>query len=177
MVYQMVELTYLKQGPEATPHFVWQRASRTWWQVLGNYSVTRAHQLPGKPAQGHIPHPPFNKPSLAGAWGKYQEDQSHAQGVGKAGTGAVGGCTGSKRAAILSMLTVHSLIALREGCFLFCFVLFFCLFRPSPTCGIWRFPGQGSNQSCSHQPTHSHSNSGSELCLRPTQELTAMPDP
>ena len=24
---------------------------------------------------------------------------------------------------------------------------------------------------------HSHSNTGSELCLRPTQELTATPDP
>ena len=30
--------------------------------------------------------------------------------------------------------------------------LFFCLFQ-GHTRGIWKFPGQGSNRSCSHRPT------------------------
>ena len=37
-----------------------------------------------------------------------------------------------------------------------------------PTCGIWKFPGQGSNQSCSWGLRHSHGNTGSELHLQPT---------
>ena len=35
--------------------------------------------------------------------------------------------------------------------FFFFFFLSFCL--KGPSCGIWRFPGQGSNQSCSCWPT------------------------
>ena len=33
------------------------------------------------------------------------------------------------------------------------------------TCGIWKFLGWESNQSCNLSPLHSHSNMGSELCL------------
>lgn len=35
---------------------------------------------------------------------------------------------------------------------LYLFILSFCLFRVAPH-GVWRFPGQGSNRSCSHGPT------------------------
>ena len=55
-----------------------------------------------------------------------------------------------------------------------CFYLFiylflsFCLFL-GRSHGIWRFPGKGSNRSCSHR--------GSESSLRSTPQITAMPDP
>ena len=45
--------------------------------------------------------------------------------------------------------------------YLFYFIFSLFIFQGC-TCGIWRFPGQGSNQSCSCQPT---------------PQLTAMPDP
>ena len=56
----------------------------------------------------------------------------------------------------------------------FFFFVFLLFLGPLPR-GIWRFPGQGSNQSCSL--CQSHSNAGSEPCLQPTPQLTATPDP
>ena len=29
--------------------------------VIGRFDVGLAHQLPGKPAEGHVPHHPFDK--------------------------------------------------------------------------------------------------------------------
>ena len=69
----MGALTCLKQGPGATPHHVHQMAGRDMvavfasraegvgWgigrlPVLGGIDVRLAHQLPGKPAEGHAPH-------------------------------------------------------------------------------------------------------------------------
>ena len=56
------------------------------------------------------------------------------------------------------------------------FNLFFCLFKATPTAhggsqarGLIRATAAGLH--------HSHSNSGSELCLQPTPQLTASPDP
>ena len=53
----------------------------------------------------------------------------------------------------------HSQVSIHEFVF---FCLFVCLFFQGHTCGIWRFPGQGSNQSCSRWST---------------PIATAMPDP
>ena len=52
----------------------------------------------------------------------------------------------------------------------FIFYLFILLFQ-SFTCSMWKFPGQGSNQSIRVAATslyHSHSHTRSELLLRPT---------
>lgn len=58
------ELTFLKQGPGATPHHQRQTVGRTWWQslfhvvvgerplVMGEVDVRLAQGLPGKPAVG-----------------------------------------------------------------------------------------------------------------------------
>ena len=48
----------------------------------------------------------------------------------------------------LSWLNMTSIIFLNLK-YLYLFI--FCLFQGC-TCSIWRFSGQGSNQSCSHQP-------------------------
>ena len=44
-------------------------------------------------------------------------------------------------------------------------------------CSIWKFPGQGLNQPTAASLQHIHSNTGSELGLRPTPQLKATPDP
>ena len=44
------------------------------------------------------------------------------------------------------------LAELRSQYWLYLFILSFCLFW-GRSCGIWRFPGWGSNQSCSCRPT------------------------
>ena len=53
---------------------------------------------------------------------------------------------------------------------------FFCLFRAAPAAyGGSQAKGQiGATAAGLH---HSHSNAGSEQCLQPTPQLTAMPDP
>ena len=53
---------------------------------------------------------------------------------------------------------------------------FFCLFRAAPMAyaGSQARGLIGATAAGLH---HSHSNAGSKLCLRPTPELTAMPDP
>ena len=53
--------------------------------------------------------------------------------------------------------------------YLFFLFFFFCLFAFSRAAsqGIWRFPGQGSSQSCSHWLHQSHNNMGSKLHLQP----------
>ena len=48
--------------------------------------------------------------------------------------------------------------------FFFFFFFFFCLLRAAPA-ALWRFPGQGLNQSCSHQPTPQPQQHQSELSL------------
>ena len=72
--------------------------------------------------------------------------------------------------------TKDSILQIHFYLFIYLFLIFlsFCLFL-SHSHGIWRFPGQGSNQSCSLH--HSHSNAGSELRLRPTPQLMATLDP
>ena len=65
---------------------------------------------------------------------------------------------------------------------LFYFILFyfilFCLFVfQGRTGNIWRFPGQESNRAVAAALRHGHSNVGSELHLRCTPNLMAMPDP
>ena len=57
--------------------------------------------------------------------------------------------------------------------FLFLF-FFFCLFR---SCTHGSSQGRGPIGAAAAGLYQSHSNSGSELCLRPTLQLTAMPDP
>ena len=44
-----------------------------------------------------------------------------------------------------------------------------------PACGIWKFPGEGSNQSCSWGLCHSHGNTRSKMHLWPTLQLPANP--
>ena len=63
--------------------------------------------------------------------------------------------------------------------FVFWVFFFFCpLSFQGLTCGIWKFPGQGSNPSSSchlcHSHSHSHSHTGSEQHLQPTAQLRAM---
>ena len=57
------------------------------------------------------------------------------------------------------------------------FFLTSCLPACLPACSTWKFPGQESKWSCRWSLHHSHSNVGSDLHLRPTQQLTEMPDP
>ena len=45
------------------------------------------------------------------------------------------------------------------------------------TCSIWKFLGQGSNQSYTCDLCHSHDNTGYEPPLRPKSQLLVMPDP
>ena len=60
-------------------------------------------------------------------------------------------------------------------CFYFCFCL---LFRAIPTVyGGSQARGQIGAAAAVLCHSHSHSHTGSELCLRPTPQLTAMPDP
>jgi len=49
---------------------------------------------------------------------------------------------------------VHGGLLYLLACFCVSFFFSFCLFAISlgRSCSIWRFPGQGSNQSCSHWP-------------------------
>ena len=44
-------------------------------------------------------------------------------------------------------------------------------------CGIWKFPGLGSNWSCICQATPQPQQAGSEPCLQPILQFTATPDP
>ena len=58
----------------------------------------------------------------------------------------------------------------------------YCKHGPLPKkvyflCAIWKFLGQGLNQSCSCGLHHSHSNTRSRLHLRPMLQLAAMPEP
>ena len=66
------------------------------------------------------------------------------------------------------------------GGFLFFFVLFcfvgFCLFRAAPTAYGSSQP-RGPIGAIVTGLHHSHSNAGSQPCLRPTPQLTATPDP
>ena len=55
------------------------------------------------------------------------------------------------------------------------FIHFF--FLNGCTCCIWKFPGHGSNWSCSCGLYHSHRNTRYEPYLRPKQQLVAMLDP
>ena len=48
---------------------------------------------------------------------------------------------------------------------------FFFVFFQGHTLGIWKFPGQGSNQSYSASLHHRHSNAGSEPPLQTTSQL------
>ena len=59
---------------------------------------------------------------------------------------------------------------------LYSFWFLFCLFRATPVaCGSSQARGQiGAAAAVLH---HSHSNAGSELCLLPIPQLTAMQDP
>ena len=62
---------------------------------------------------------------------------------------------------------------------LFFFVLFclsFCYFLGRSR-GIWISQARGPNGPVATGPRQSHSNAGSEPCLRPSPQLTAMPDP
>ena len=55
--------------------------------------------------------------------------------------------------------------------------IFFFLSFQGCICGIWRFPGQGLNQSCGHWSTPQPQQHGYEPRLRSTPLLLAMPDP
>ena len=63
----------------------------------------------------------------------------------------------------------------RFFCFSFCFVLF-CLFRATPAT-YGGSQARGKIRAIATGLCHSHSNVGSELCLGPTPQLTATPDP
>ena len=67
---------------------------------------------------------------------------------------------------------------LRGACFIFASffggVLFF---RAVHAGGTWKFPGQGSNRSCSCCPLPQPHRIGAVPHLRPTPQLTATPDP
>ena len=54
-------------------------------------------------------------------------------------------------------------------------IFFFFLNFQACTCGIWKFLGQGSNQSCSPGLYHSQGNARSKPYLQPTPQV--MPDP
>ena len=56
----------------------------------------------------------------------------------------------------------------------FVFVFVFCLFRAALV--AYRVPRLGVEGASAAGLHHSHSNAGSELRLRPTPQLTAMPD-
>ena len=73
----------------------------------------------------------------------------------------------------------YHMISLIIGIFFFLLLLLFCCcccYFLGRSRGIWRFPGQGLNRSCSHWPTPEHSSAGSEPHLQPTPQLTATPD-
>ena len=55
------------------------------------------------------------------------------------------------------------------------FLSFF--FGGAHTCDIWKFPGQGANQSCSCLPVPQLCNDRSVPCLWPIPQLMAMLDP
>ena len=64
-----------------------------------------------------------------------------------------------------------------ERCFFFClFFCFICLFRAAPA-AYEGSQARGLIRAVAVSLHHSHSDSGSELCLRPTPQLTATPDP
>ena len=68
-------------------------------------------------------------------------------------------------------ITTQSTLLLDLHFFLFCFFFF-----KGCISGIWRFPGQGSNQSYSWGARQHYSNARSKPHLQPTPQLTAMPD-
>ena len=77
-------------------------------------------------------------------------------------------------------LKSHHLILLRSHssfCFaakrliLFCIYLFIYFAFQGHTCGIWRFPGQRLNLSCSCWPTHSYSKARPEPHPRPVLQF------
>ena len=77
----MGELTCLKRGPGATPHHVQQTAGRTWWQSSllgeGEIDIRWAHQLPGKPVEGHTPHHPLWQAVISWGLGQVCRKVSH----------------------------------------------------------------------------------------------------
>ena len=60
--------------------------------------------------------------------------------------------------------------------FFFFFFFFFCLFRAAPS-AYGGSQARGLIRAIAASLSHSHSNVGSELHLRPTPQLMAMPDP
>ena len=105
------ELACLKQGPRVAPHCLQQTADWSQQQLCFQgqgegksyrIDVSCAHQLPGKPAEEHGPHHPFDtltwwrcsdltlEQYLAGARGKYTGRSLCKQGVGEAGTAKLG---------------------------------------------------------------------------------------
>ena len=70
------------------------------------------------------------------------------------------------------ILFIMLLPASRPTCYLLAWGLLFLFFSfHSYTCGIWKFQGQGSNQSFSCRLTHSHNNNGSKPHLWPAPWL------
>ena len=60
---------------------------------------------------------------------------------------------------------------------LFCFVLVCCLFSRAAPTAYGRSQTRGLIGAVAASLCHSHSNTGSELRLQPTPQLTAMPNP
>ena len=54
---------------------------------------------------------------------------------------------------------------------------FFCLFFRAASMAYRGSRARGHSGAVATGLRHSHSNGGSELCLQPTPQLTAMPDP
>ena len=65
---------------------------------------------------------------------------------------------------------------MKFGFIFFVCLVFFLLFRASPTT-YGGSQARGRIKTTSDGLHHSHSNAGSELCLRLTPQLTATPDP
>ena len=59
--------------------------------------------------------------------------------------------------------------------FIYLFIYLFCLFRAAPE-AHGGSQARGQIRAIAAGLCHSHSNEGSEPCLQPTPQLTAMPD-
>ena len=77
-----------------------------------------------------------------------------------------------KSKKIFYINTVHVLLS-----FFFCLFFWSFLAFQGLIHGIWKFPSQGPNWSCSHRHIPAHSSAGSKLHLRPTPQLKATLDP
>ena len=79
----------------------------------GGIDFRLAHQLPGKPAEGHAPLSRVEssdlklEQSLVGAWGKYVGRSVMRVGCRLVRDWSSRGCTENKRTAILGGLTIH----------------------------------------------------------------------